>query len=96
VNKMQVTALLVFITIQDEAQLWSNHGSRLINVHPAIAVWCYSAALHLAAGDDYFQSEIYCIRALKLYDLGDQAKCEEDIKECKRLNIELTLVSFSL
>jgi hypothetical protein len=80
---------LLFTTIQQEARIWFNHGS---NYPPRISVWCCSAALHFAAGDDRFQSEIYSIRALSYYELEDLAKSERDINFGKKLNIDLTLV----
>ena len=80
--------------MQEEAQLWFKYGSEL-DVHPSIAVCCCSAALHFAAGDDHFQSEIYSARALHLYKLDKHTKCEQDVEECKRLDIDQALVSFS-
>ena len=80
--------------MQDKAHLWLNHGSKL-DAHPSIAVCCCSAALHFAAGDDHFQSEIYSIRALHQYKLGEQTKCEQDVEECKRLDMGQALVIFS-
>ena len=78
--------------MQEKAQLWYIYGSEL-DVHPSTAVCCCSAALHFAAGEEQFQSEIYSARALYLYKLEDHTKCEKDVEDCKRLDFEQALVS---
>ena len=63
-----------------------------IQVSQSVAV---QLLLHFAAGDDHFQSEIYSARALHLYKLDEHTKCEQDVEECKTLDIDQALVSFS-
>lgn len=54
---------------------------------------CCSAALHFAGGNVSFQSEIYSTRALALFNLEEYTRCEQDVEECKRLDIDQALVS---
>ena len=79
--------------MQEKAQLWLEYGSRS-DTPPSVTVWCCFGALHFAEGDGNLQSEIYRVRALSYYNLGDETRCEQDVKESKIFNIYPTLVSF--
>ena len=79
--------------MQEKAQLWLQFGSRS-DIPPRITVWCCTGALHFAQEDGNLQSEIYRVRALSYYKLGNEMKCEQDAKESKILNINPTWVSF--
>ena len=75
---------------QKDANLWFQHG-RTIS-WPAVAIWCYSAALHFSDGDNTFQSTIYAYRAWSHYDDENHEECEKDIKKSKRLSLGPTMV----
>ena len=72
-------------------ELWRNHAS---NFHSPLSIWCYTAALHFAAGVSKLeQSKIHCDRAWEYYENRQLSEWEKDIEVSKTLDYRPAIVS---